>query len=137
MSQVIIEKVGADEAEALRTWLDQAARANIDVTDVATIDAAYERYLEHVLAQAAPERQDPTEVMAMISFALGQWLANETILEWRVITDDQGRDLGLALPDETSFMFPSDFVSEAWNEARSKWLAEWAVDLRRQLEALR
>ena len=137
MTQIVIEKVSPAEQETLNSWLETAATWNIDLTDIETVDAAYENYLAEVLQQPGDEREDPTQVMAMIGFALGQWLSNETILEWRVITDDQGRDLGLALPDESSFMFPSDFVSDAWNEARSNWLAEWARDLRSQLEALR
>lgn len=137
MAQIVIEPVGEAEKKALNGWLEDAASWNIDLTDIATVDTAYERYLAYVLEQDESERQDPTAVMAMIGFALGQWLNNTTILEWRVITDDEGRDLGLALPDESSFMFPSDFVSDAWNEGRSGWLADWARDLRQQLEALR
>ena len=73
----------------------------------------------------------------MLGFALGQWLTLESVLEWRVITDADGRDLGLSLPDESSIMFPSDFVADAWNEMQRDWLADWARDLRTQLEVLR
>lgn len=137
MAQISIEKVGSAEQQVLNDWLEEAATWNIDLRDVDTIEAAYERYLAYVQSQPEDEMEDPTSAMAMIGFALGQWLSNETILEWRVITDDSGRDLGLTLPDESSFMFPSDFVSDAWNEARTNWLAAWARDLRSQLEALR
>lgn len=137
MADIIVESVGDAEQAVLDGWLDDAARWNIDVTDVATIDAAYESYVDQVMAQDEDERDDPTPFVAMIGFALGQWLTLETVLEWRVITDDEGRDIGLSLPDESSIMFPSDFVAEAWNEMRRNWLADWATDLRGQLEVLR
>lgn len=137
MSEITIEPVGEAEQAVLEQWLDDAARWNIDITDVRSIDAAYEGYVEHVLAQEEDEREDPTPFVAMLGFALGQWLTRESVLEWRVITDAEGRDLGLSLPDESSIMFPSDFVADAWNEMRRDWLYGWATDLKQQLEALR
>jgi len=137
MADIIVEPVGEAEQTVLDGWLDDAARWNIDVTDVATIDAAYESYVDRVIAQDETEREDPPPFVAMIGFALGQWLTLETVLEWRVITDAEGRDIGLSLPDESSIMFPSDFVADAWNEMQRDWLADWARDLRTQLEVLR
>lgn len=133
MSEITIEETTPAEDVILMQWLDDAAGWNIDVRDVRTIDAAYQGYFDHVVAQDEKDREDPTQFVAMIGFALGQWLALETILEWRIITDENGRDLGLALPDHSSFMFPSDFVADAWNEARREWLTEWASDLKAQL----
>ncbi|KLO62770.1 MULTISPECIES: DUF3806 domain-containing protein [unclassified Dermacoccus] len=137
MSEITIEPVGPAEQEVLDKWLDDAARWNIDVTDVRSIDRAYESYVDDVLDQDEDEREDPTPFVAMLGFALGQWLTLESVLEWRVITDADGRDLGLSLPDESSIMFPSDFIADAWNEMRRDWLNGWATDLRKQLEALR
>ena len=137
MSEITIEPVGPAEQEVLDKWLDDAARWNIDVTDVRSIDRAYESYVDDVLDQDEDEREDPTPFVAMLGFALGQWLTLESVLEWRVITDADGRDLGLSLPDESSIMFPSDFVADAWNEMQRDWLADWARDLRTQLEVLR
>jgi len=54
-----------------------------------------------------------------------------------MMLDSSGRDIGLSLPDESSIMFPSDFVADAWNEMQRDWLADWARDLRTQLEVLR
>lgn len=137
MSNITIEPVGDTERAVLDQWLDDAARWNIDVTDVRTIDAAYEAYVDQVLAQDEKDREDPTPFVAMLGFAVGQWLTHESVLQWRVITDSEGRDLGLSLPDESSIMFPSDFVADAWNEMRRDWLYAWAIDLKQQLEALR
>ena len=137
MSEITIEPVGPAEQEVLDKWLDDAARWNIDVTDVRSIDRAYESYVDDVLDQDEDEREDPTPFVAMLGFALGQWLTLESVLEWRVITDADGRDLGLSLPDESRIMFPSDFIADAWNEMRRDWLNGWATDLRKQLEALR
>lgn len=137
MAQIVVEPIGTQEQEILNGWLDDAARWNIDVTDAMSIERAYEKYVERVITQDEDERQDPTPFVAMIGFAIGQWLTLETVLEWRVITDDEGRDIGLSLPDESSIMFPSDFIADGWNEMRRQWIAEWAEELRYQLEGLR
>lgn len=137
MADIVIEPVGDAERAVLEQWLDDAARWNIDVTDVQSIDAAYEGYVDQVIATDEKDREDPTPFIAMLGFALGQWLTRESVLQWRVITDDEGRDIGLALPDESSYMFPSDFIAEAWNDTQRDWLAAWALDLRTQLEGLR
>lgn len=137
MAQIVVEPIGPQEQEILDGWLDDAARWNIDVTDAMSIERAYENYVERVIAQDEEERQDPTPFVAMIGFAVGQWLTLATVLEWRVITDDEGRDIGLSLPDESSIMFPSDFIADGWNEMRRQWIAEWAQELRNQLEGLR
>lgn len=136
MADITVEPVGSQERGILIEWLDSAAIENIDVTQIETIDAAYEGYVEHVSNQAPDERDDPSAHVAMIGFALGQWLNNNTVLEWRVITEDGQRDLGLSLPDETAIIFPTDRVAQAWNSRERRWLAPWARELRAQLEGL-
>lgn len=138
MADIQVEPLGPDEQKVLDEWLDDAAAADIAVTAIASVDRAYEDYVEHVLALPKNERDDEevSSYLAMLGFALGQWLTLNSILEWRVITDDEGRDLGLALPDESSIMFPSDFIADAWNEQRRNWLERWALELKDQLAAL-
>lgn len=138
MADIIVEALGDEERRILDEWLDDAATANIAVTEISSIDRAYEEYVEHVLTLPKQERSDEvvSSDLAMLGFALGQWLTLNSILEWRVVTDAEGRDLGLSLPDETSIMFPSDFIADAWNEQRRNWLEAWALDLKNQLAAL-
>lgn len=136
MPDIVVEPVGPDEHAVLIDWLDDAALAGIDVTQVQTIEDAYERYFDHVASQDEVDREDPSPALGMVGFALGQWLSTTTVLEWRVITEDGNRDLGLSLPDESAIIFPSDRVADAWNARERTWLTAWAQDLRAQLEAL-
>ncbi|NHN57437.1 DUF3806 domain-containing protein [Calidifontibacter sp. DB0510] len=119
---LVIEPLDTTSRIALRGWLSSATRLGIDVGDLDSIEAAYERYLQQVRAQPAAERADPTETLTAIAMALGEHLRRNSTLDWRVVTDAQGRDLAIASPDEIEVLFPIDPVADAWQTQQEGWM---------------
>lgn len=119
--------------QTLNGWLGDAENDGIDLDDAGTIQDAYERYVEAVLAQAPDEREDPTPVLTMIGMALGEHLQRNSDLVWRIVTDAQGSDLGLAIEDGSGAFFPVDPVAANWAEQNRQWLVPFVAELLGQL----
>lgn len=128
-AELTISALGPDEQRILEAWLSDAAQQGIDVDDVPSISAAFDAFVERMVAAKASERGDPTEFCTMIGFALGENLQRRTSLEWRVVTDENGTDLALATATEDAVLFPVDPVAAAWEVAEVGWMPQWVENL--------
>ena len=128
-TDVTIAAVRTDERRILESWLADAAQQGIDVDDVSSISAAYDAFVERMVALKPSERGDPTEFCTMIGFALGENLQRRTDLEWRVVSDSTGTDLALTTPAEDAVLFPVDPVAAAWEVAEVGWMPQWVENL--------
>lgn len=127
--EIVIGPVQPEQREVLDGWLDDARGFGIDLSDVESIGAAFDEYQLTVMEQEPEERADPTPFCTMIGMAMGEYLVQHSDLEWRLITDDEGTDLGLANPSETGVLFPADPVANAWQEQTFGWLPDWVSQL--------
>ncbi len=123
-----VEPVDTAARIQLRGWLGDAAALGIDLDDAETIQDAYEQYFDRVLATPEDERTDPTQTLTAIAMALGEHLRRNSPADWRVVTDDQGRDLALTSPGHQSILFPIDPIAASWEQQRRLWLTDF-VDL--------
>ena len=118
----------------IRGWYDVAGlRADADLMvwwhapTSETLQDAYEKYLDQVLATEPDQREDPTPTLTAIGMALGEHLRRNSDADWRIVTDDQGRDLALASPDESSILFPVDPVAGHWAVQQREWVSGFVV----------
>lgn len=118
-----VEPLDTQARIVLRGWLGDAARLGIDPELPETLQDAYEKYLDQVLATEPDQREDPTPTLTAIGMALGEHLRRNSDADWRIVTDDQGRDLALASPDESSILFPVDPVAGHWAVQQREWVA--------------
>ena len=120
-----IEQLDTQSHIVLRGWLGDAARLGIDVESADSIEAAYEKYFDEVLATDEDARTDPTTTLTAIGMALGEHLRRTTDADWRIVTDDQGRDLALVSADEASILFPVDPIADNWAAQQRGWLVQF------------
>ncbi|GAB3579570.1 DUF3806 domain-containing protein [Calidifontibacter terrae] len=125
MSDPRVEPVDTAARIQLRGWLGDAAALGVDVDDAETIQAAYEQYFDRVLGTPEDQRGDPTPTLTAIAMALGEHLRRNSPADWRIVTDDQGRDLALASPDAQSILFPIDPIAASWEQQQRLWLRDF------------
>lgn len=118
-----VEPVDTAARIALRQWIGKAKAVGIDVDDPGTMQDVYDAYFAKVAEQDPSEREDPTERLTTIAMAVGEYLQRTTCLQWRVVTDAQGRDLALYREIDGTVMFPIDPVAGAWQQQEAGWLA--------------
>lgn len=133
----LVEPLDTQARITLRAWLGDAARLGIDVESPDTIQDAYERFFDEVLATPADERTDPTPTLTAIAMAMGEHLRRHSQIDWRIVTDDQGRDLALSTPDEESILFPIDPIADSWGVQDREWLSDFIVAALQMFEAER
>lgn len=118
-----VEPLDTQARIVLRGWLGDAARLGIDPELPETLQDAYDKYLDQVLATEPDQREDPTPTLTAIGMALGEHIRRNSDADWRIVTDDQGRDLALASPDESSILFPVDPVAGHWAVQQREWVS--------------
>lgn len=123
--------------QALRDWLERARQAHVDVDDLNSIEAAYERYLDEVMRTPADRRRDPTPTLTTIAIAMGEHLCARSALQWRIAADAEGTDLALVSSNEMGVFFPIDPVADAWSRQERRWLAEFARGVLEQMQDAR
>ncbi|WP_052592045.1 DUF3806 domain-containing protein [Luteipulveratus mongoliensis] len=129
--EIRISAIGYDEREVLQQWLRDARQWGIDPDDLDSVARAYDGYVARVLATDPDDREDPTAVCTMIGLAMGEHIARNSRLQWRIVTDAEGTDLALSTPEENAVLYPADPVIDAWSEQRTGWLSGWVRDLLR------
>lgn len=132
--EIIIGEVQQPQQEVLDAWLADAREFGIDIEDLDSIGEAFDEHLLAVMEQEPDDRQDPTAFCTMVGMAMGEYLARNSDLRWRIITDDEGTDLGLANPEETGVLFPADPVAGAWQEQSFGWLPVWVGQLMQAMQ---
>lgn len=121
----LVEPVDTAARIQLRGWLGDAAGLGIDLDDAETIQDAYERYFDRVLDTPEDDRPDPTQTLTTIAMALGEHLRRNSPADWRIVTDDQGRDLALTSPGQQSILFPIDPIAASWEQQQRLWLTDF------------
>ncbi len=120
--RVTVRPLDPRSERALRDWLERARQAGIDVSDLASIAAAYDAYVDQVRATPADRRGDPTLRLTTIAMAMGEYLQARSPLTWSVAEDSEGTDLALRSTAGLGVLFPIDPVADAWSRQERGWL---------------
>lgn len=133
--RVTVRALDPQAERALQDWLERARQARIDVDELATIDAAYEAYVEQVRATPPDRRGDPTVRLTTIAMAMGEHLRARSALTWSVAEDSEGTDLALRSPTGNGVLFPIDPVADAWSRQQRGWLTGFVEGVLAELRA--
>ncbi len=110
------------DREEIDGHLRALAEVGVDVDDLASLsdglDAAYQ-------AWAVEKDSDHGQIVQRFSIGIGEHLARHTDLEWSLVSDVFGTDLGLVESRRAMFMVvPSNIVAARWMRGETMWIPD-------------
>lgn len=122
----VVEPSSTPISEEDRARIGQAvgelAGEGVDVEDLASLeaglDAAYREW-------AATRTGDHDVVIARYALGIGEYLNRHTDLDWQIVTDVFGTDLGLSSGFASPFLVvPGNLVAGRWMRGETGWVQD-------------
>lgn len=112
--------------------LQALADSGVDVDDLTSLsDGLHAAYQEW----AGARDTDHTGIVHRFSVGIGEHLARHTDLEWSLVSDVFGTDLGLVESHRAMFMVvPSNIVAARWMRGETRWIPDVVGHLVRRRE---
>jgi sirohydrochlorin ferrochelatase len=122
----VIEPSSKPISEADRTRIaeavDELASEGVDVDDLASIEAG----LDAAYREWATTRTGPHDaVVTRYALGIGEYLDRHTDLDWQIVTDVFGTDLGVAGGFRSAFVVvPGNLVAGRWMRGETAWVQD-------------
>lgn len=110
------------ERDRIDAVLDQLAAAGVDVDDLAAIGSAYDAWLTTWLDTKESQRPDHQPMVDQIAVAIGEHLARHTDLEWLLVSDAFGTDVGVGSRRDDFSVVPMNLVAVRWLNRTTGWV---------------
>jgi hypothetical protein len=118
-----VAPIGEDDLARISTAVAELAADGVDVADLASLGAGYDRAYAAWSATAPGERAGQGEIVARYALGIGEHLNRHTDLDWQVVTDVFGTDLAVAGGVSGSFsVVPSTLVGARWMRGETGWI---------------
>ena len=108
-----------EEQQRIDRALEQLASAGVDVDDLASIGAAYDKACA---SRGAAGQGDAHDSCELIGIAIGEHLHRHSTLKWAMVTDTFGTDLGLDAARSETVVVPHNLVSARWMRRETGWV---------------
>ncbi len=116
--------LGPGERQRIEAGLAELAGAGVDVDDLDSLAAGFDRELTEWRDLAKRKRPDHDAIVEAYAIGIGEYLSRTTDLRWRVVTDVFGTDLAVADQREGDFVVvPHNLVAARWMRGETGWLA--------------
>ena len=112
------EPIGEAERARIDAALARMSEAGWDVDDLQSIATAYDQAFGAETA-ASPGRDDVVEV---VGIAIGEHLVRHGRMDWRVVTDAFGTDLGVVARRRPVSVIPTTIVATRWINGERGWI---------------
>jgi hypothetical protein len=122
----------ADQARVLcAKYLPSAPLSRLEPS---VLDSAYSRWLADW--QTGKVTEDPNTVVNSTGIAFGQWLVASLGMEWTVVSDSIGTDMGVRYcgPTNRVVVFPTHFVAKRLELHESDFFEPFYDQIRVQIE---
>ncbi|MGB3185274.1 MAG: glycosyltransferase [Ornithinimicrobium sp.] len=121
-----------NERERIAECLTELAESGVDVDDLSSLsqglDAAYRSW-----SQA--REQDHSSIVRRYAIGVGEHLSRHTDLDWAMVSDIFGTDLGLAEGPRGAFVVvPGNIVASRWMRGETQWIPDVVGHLVRRRE---
>lgn len=110
--------IGEAEQARIDAALTRMADAGWDVDDLESIATAYDRAFT-AEPPSSPGRDDVVEVVGL---AIGEHLVRHGRMDWRIITDVFGSDLGVVARRRDLSVIPTTIVATRWINGQRGWI---------------
>ncbi|MBK8756192.1 MAG: DUF3806 domain-containing protein [Actinomycetales bacterium] len=111
-----------DQRAALDAEVAAVAARGADHTDLQALGRALDAAMDAWYAVPERNREDYTAVTHRWGVALGAYLAGATDLQWGMVTDVYGTDLGLMGARDDMVIVPQNLVSARWLNHQTGWV---------------
>lgn len=112
------EPIGERERARIDAALARMSEAGWDVDDLQSIATAYDQAFGAEPA-ASPGRDDVVEVVGL---AIGEHLVRHGRMDWRIVTDAFGTDLGVVARRRAVSVIPTTIVATRWLNGERGWI---------------
>jgi hypothetical protein len=114
--------ISEEDRTRIAEAVDELSGEGVDVGDLASIeaglDAAYRQW-------ASTRTGDHDVVVARYALGIGEYLHRRTDLDWQIVTDVFGTDLGLAGGVRSAFIVvPGNLVAGRWMRGETAWVQD-------------
>lgn len=119
----VVEPIGEAERARIAAALEALAAEGVDVGDLASVGAGFDR--AYAAWSAAPERDRPDHaaIVERYAVAIGEHLQRATDLDWQIVTDVFGTDLSVAGGMRGDFVVvPHNLVAGRWMRGETGWI---------------
>ncbi|MGB5952068.1 MAG: hypothetical protein WBG57_06055 [Ornithinimicrobium sp.] len=127
-----VSPLGDSERAQISTCIQELVDAGVDVDDLESLshglDAAY-------TAWSQTRDADHSTIVQRYSIGVGEHLSRHTDLDWSLVSDVFGTDLGLAEgPRGTFVIVPGNIVASRWMRGETQWIPDVVGHLVRRRE---
>lgn len=115
--------LGERERSRIADGLAALAQDGVEVSDLRSLGAAYDRAYAEWSGTARRNRPDHDVIVDRFAIGIGEHLARTTDLRWRIVTDVFGTDLALADQKDGDFVVvPGNLVASRWMRGETGWI---------------
>ncbi|MEO7068882.1 MAG: DUF3806 domain-containing protein [Nostocoides sp.] len=114
------EPPGEVELSRIAAGLARLAEQGVDVDDLARLGAAYDAAVTAHAAGAGTTDRDHT--VDTIGIGIGEHLVRHARMDWAVISDVFGTDLGVVARRRGTAIIPANIVATRWINGETGWL---------------
>ena len=108
--------IGEDDRARIDAALARFAEVGGDVDDLASIGALYDR------AITGGDGLGPEEAAQVIGLVVGEHLVRHGRMDWRIVNDAFGSDLGVSARRRDRSVIPSTVVATRWINREQGWI---------------
>ncbi len=115
----LVAPVGDVERDRIAAALAALAAEGVDVDDLAALGAGYDAAFAAWRTRGGGHER----VVERYAIGVGEYLARHSTLDWHIVTDSFGTDLGLAGGPRGDFVVvPKNLVAARWMRRETGWV---------------
>jgi hypothetical protein len=115
--------VGEDDQRRIAAAVEALAAEGVDVDDLSSLGAGYDAAYTAWASSPEKARPDHAAIVERYALGVGEHLHRHTDLDWQVVTDVFGTDLGVSGGAGGSFVVvPGNLVAARWMRGETGWL---------------
>ena len=120
-----------ESSRALREGVEGLAALGVDIDDLSAVGAAFDLAYTRWQAAKSKDREDHDVIVERFAIAIGEHLERTTDLEWGMVSDAFGTDIGLGARDDDFMIVPSNLVAVRWLNGETGWVPGVVAHLKR------